>query len=146
MHSCIVLSGDPMQLDAVTKSKYAKDLGFSTSSMEHLFKQPLYQPNPITKKFNAKYITQLVQNFRSHADILKVPNELFYENRLEAQFKGRSIGWSAFCFFLFEFWNSQILEYCKLIFWSLSYIFRWNNGYAIWSIIKWKIPSHIQFH
>lgn len=88
VHGCVVLAGDPMQLDAVTKSKYAKKLGYSTLLMEQLLKRPLYQPNRITKKFNAKYITQLVENYRSHPDILKVPNELFYENRLKAQFKG----------------------------------------------------------
>lgn len=88
VHSCIVLAGDPMQLSAVTKSDYAKRLGFNTSLMDQLFKKPLYQPNPKTKQYNSKYITQLINNYRSHKDILKIPNELFYDNKLIAQFKG----------------------------------------------------------
>ena len=34
--------------------------------------------------YNSHYITKLVQNYRSHPDILKVPNELFYDNELVA--------------------------------------------------------------
>lgn len=77
-----------MQLDPVTKSKHAKDLGFSVSFMEQLFKQPLYQRNVVTKEYNPRFITQLVKNYRSHKDILNVPNEMFYENRLEPQATG----------------------------------------------------------
>lgn len=86
--STIVLAGDPMQLDPVTKFKHAKDLGFNVSFMNQLFKQQLYKRNKVTKEFNPKFITQLVKNYRSHKDILKVPNEMFYENRLEPQATG----------------------------------------------------------
>lgn len=85
IHSSIVLAGDPKQLDAVTKSKYADRLGFKTSFMEQLFKRKLYQRHPQTGTFNPKYITQLVKNYRSHSAILRMPNTLFYENKLEAK-------------------------------------------------------------
>lgn len=83
-----MLAGDPKQLDPVTKSKHSKELGFSKSLMEQLFEQKLYQRNILTTKFNPVYITQLVKNYRSHKDILKVPNELFYDNRLVPQAMG----------------------------------------------------------
>lgn len=81
----IVLAGDPKQLDAVTKSEWATKLGFGTSWLEQLFEYPLYQRDPLTRKFNSKYITQLVKNYRSHPSILHVPNELFYEGVLESK-------------------------------------------------------------
>lgn len=83
--SSIVLAGDPKQLDAVTKSGYAKKLGYNTSFMEQLFEKPLYQRNPKTGNYNEKYITQLVKNYRSHSAILRIPNILFYENKLQAK-------------------------------------------------------------
>lgn len=42
----------------------------------------IYKRNPTTKKFNDKFITQLLCNYRSHPAILKVPNKLFYEDVL----------------------------------------------------------------
>lgn len=84
IHANIILIGDPKQLDAVTKSEWSIRLGFKTSWFEQLFNLPLYQRNARTGEFNKTYITQLVENFRSHPAILKVPNELFYENKLKA--------------------------------------------------------------
>lgn len=84
IHANIILAGDPKQLDAVTKSEQAKDLGFRTSYLEHLCERNLYKRNADTSKFNGIYITQLVRNYRSHPAILKLPNELFYENSLIA--------------------------------------------------------------
>lgn len=80
----IVLIGDPKQLDAVTKSDKAIDLGFKTSWFEYLFNLPLYKRSETTGEFNKTYITQLVQNYRSHRSILEIPNKLFYENKLKA--------------------------------------------------------------
>ena len=33
-------------------------------------------------KYNRNFITKLVKNYRSHEAILRIPNELFYENEL----------------------------------------------------------------
>lgn len=84
VHANIVLIGDPKQLDAVTKSDRATELGFKTSWFEQLFNQPLYKRHAATGQFNQTFITQLVQNYRSHPEILRIPNELFYENSLKA--------------------------------------------------------------
>lgn len=85
INSSVVLAGDPKQLDAVTKSDYAKQLGFNTSLMERLFEKQLYKRDSTTDRYNPKFITQLVKNYRSHAAILTIPNELFYDNKLEAK-------------------------------------------------------------
>lgn len=68
----------------MTKSEQAKELGFRTSFLEHLCERKLYKRHPKSKKFNENYITQLVRNYRSHPSILKLPNELFYDNTLMA--------------------------------------------------------------
>lgn len=81
----IVLIGDPKQLDAVTISQSAAKLGYGTSFLEQLFEFVLYKRDAITGKFNSKYITQLVKNYRSHPVILQVPNQLFYEGALKAE-------------------------------------------------------------
>lgn len=83
--SKIILAGDVRQLDAVTKSKHAELLNFNKSFMENLLEKRLYQRNRKTKKFNQNFITQLVQNYRSHAHILLKPSELFYEGVLKAR-------------------------------------------------------------
>lgn len=43
---------------------------------------PLYMKNQKTKKFNENYVTQLIRNYRSHAAILQVSNELYYDRNL----------------------------------------------------------------
>lgn len=80
-----MLAGDPKQLDAVTKSDYAIQLGFKTSFMERLFEKQLYKRDAVTDQYNPKYISQLVKNYRSHPAILAIPNQLFYDNKLEAK-------------------------------------------------------------
>lgn len=85
IHSSIVLAGDPKQLSPVTKSKIASQMGFDISLMEYLFDKPMYQRDEKVGKFNSKFITMLIQNYRSHPAILFVPNKLFYGNSLRAR-------------------------------------------------------------
>ncbi|XP_046971212.1 putative helicase mov-10-B.1 isoform X3 [Vanessa cardui] len=73
----LVLAGDPQQLGPVCISKEAAARGLGQSLLARLKQtyENLYtDPN---------YITMLVKNFRSHPDILRIPNELFYDNCLE---------------------------------------------------------------
>lgn len=84
IHAKIILAGDPKQLDAVTRSYKAKRLGYNTSWLEQLCRMNLYSRHSQTGQFNPMYITQLVKNYRSHPEILSIPNELFYEKKLEA--------------------------------------------------------------
>lgn len=83
IHSQIVLAGDPLQLDAVVKSKYAAKLGYNVSFMEYLFKQTCYKRDS-NGDFNPKRIVQLKKNYRSHPAIIYMPNQLFYDGVLEA--------------------------------------------------------------
>lgn len=85
VHANIVLAGDPKQLDAVIKSEWASKLGYNISWLQHLFNFPLYKRDATTGKFNSKYITQLVKNYRNHPAILHIPNQLFYDGALEAE-------------------------------------------------------------
>ena len=53
--------------------------------LERLMNRDIYKRNPQTKKYNEKFITQLVENYRSHSAILQVSNELFYDNTLKVK-------------------------------------------------------------
>nr|CAH7742468.1 unnamed protein product [Callosobruchus chinensis] len=74
----IVLAGDPKQLGPSVFSKQAKRYGLELSLLERMMERDLYASG------DSNYITMLKKNFRSHETILKLPNELFYENQLIA--------------------------------------------------------------
>uniref|UniRef100_A0AAY4B5Y5 RNA helicase n=1 Tax=Denticeps clupeoides TaxID=299321 RepID=A0AAY4B5Y5_9TELE len=78
----LVLAGDPKQLGPILRSPFSKRHGLETSLLERLMKHnPLYQKDGMGK-YNSRYVTKLLLNYRSHKDILKIPNELFYEGEL----------------------------------------------------------------
>lgn len=85
MNASVVVAGDPKQLDAVTRSKRAIDLGFKTSFLEHLCDRKLYRRDPNTDKYNENYIAQLLKNYRSHPLILNISNSFFYDSKLQAK-------------------------------------------------------------
>ncbi|XP_015506086.1 helicase MOV-10 isoform X2 [Parus major] len=78
----LVLAGDPQQLGPVLTSPLAIQHGLGTSLLERLMLH-----NPLYKKssggYNPQFITKLLWNYRSHEAILRIPNELFYENELK---------------------------------------------------------------
>ncbi|NXI28627.1 SDE3 helicase, partial [Sterrhoptilus dennistouni] len=78
----LVLAGDPKQLGPVLTSPLAIQHGLGTSLLERLMLH-----NPLYKKssggYDAQFITKLLWNYRSHEAILKIPNELFYDNELK---------------------------------------------------------------
>lgn len=78
----IVLAGDFHQLDAVVKSKFATDLGYKTSFMEYLSQKTCYKQNS-AGEYNPNRIVQLKKNYRSHRNILYIPNQIFYNGVLE---------------------------------------------------------------
>lgn len=74
-------------LSCIVKSEQAKYLGLELSMMERLMKDErfkIYQRDSINGNFNEQFVIQLTKNYRSHPDLLKIPNELFYRNTLEA--------------------------------------------------------------
>ncbi|XP_041709795.2 putative helicase mov-10-B.1 isoform X1 [Coregonus clupeaformis] len=80
----VVLAGDPKQLGPILRSPLALKHGMGVSLLERLMKGvSLYQKEEETGAFNNCYVTKLLRNYRSHPSILKVPNELFYEEELQ---------------------------------------------------------------
>jgi helicase MOV-10 len=87
----LVLAGDPQQLGPVLRSKTAIKYGLQMSFIERLMTQcKVYQqqsepsvPNGATR-YDSHFVTKLIRNYRSHPDILKLPNEMFYDNDLQA--------------------------------------------------------------
>ncbi|GLV35616.1 armitage [Carabus blaptoides fortunei] len=79
----IVLAGDPKQLGPIIHSKLAESYGFGTSMLERLMENcDVYKKNNETGKYNPTMVTKLLKNFRSHPDILKIPDRMFYDNEL----------------------------------------------------------------
>ncbi|XP_030640613.1 putative helicase mov-10-B.2 [Chanos chanos] len=79
----LVLAGDPKQLGPVLRSPLAIKYGLGISLLERLMQtNPLYQKNS-SGEFDNRYVTKLLQNYRSHRAILEIPNELFYEHELQ---------------------------------------------------------------
>ncbi|NXU99432.1 SDE3 helicase, partial [Cettia cetti] len=78
----LVLAGDPKQLGPVLTSPLAIQYGLGTSLLERLMLH-----NPLYKKssggYDSQFITKLLWNYRSHEAILRIPNELFYDNELK---------------------------------------------------------------
>ncbi|KAJ8984692.1 hypothetical protein NQ317_004951 [Molorchus minor] len=74
----IVLAGDPRQLGPSTASHIARGFGLEKSLLERLMELDLYKSN------DSNFITMLKQNYRSHSTILRLPNQLFYNNQLMA--------------------------------------------------------------
>ncbi|KAM9311728.1 RNA helicase Mov10l1 [Gastrophryne carolinensis] len=83
----IVLSGDPMQLGPVIKSRIALAYGLHVSLLERLMSRPLYLRDEETYgacgNYNPLLITKLMKNYRSHAALLHLPSKLFYHKELE---------------------------------------------------------------
>lgn len=79
----VVLVGDQQQLGPVLRSPVAIEHGLGVSFLERLMTQnPLYSKKD--GKYNPQFVTKLLKNYRSHPSILKIPNELFYDNELQA--------------------------------------------------------------
>jgi superfamily I DNA and/or RNA helicase len=78
----LVLAGDPMQLGPVTHS----DTDMKTSMLERLVARPIYARDlekfPATGGYDPSCVTKLLQTYRCHPQIIKVSNELFYDNDL----------------------------------------------------------------
>nr|XP_020471905.1 putative helicase mov-10-B.1 [Monopterus albus] len=80
----VVLAGDPKQLGPILRSPFALKYGMGVSFLERMMNDiPLYQKDQ-EDGFNSRFVTKLLRNYRSHPAILKVPNELFYDNKLQA--------------------------------------------------------------
>ena len=79
-----------------------------TSLLERLLTYDVYKKNSTTNKYNEKYITKLLNNYRSHPKIIKISNKLFYENELK-YFGGKDT-------YMLENWESLINKKVPIIF------------------------------
>lgn len=82
-HGQLILAGDPKQLGPIIKSPTAVKNGLEVSFLERLMQTNQVYQRANGNDFDSRFITKLLQNYRSHPSILKVPNELFYENELQ---------------------------------------------------------------
>ncbi|XP_056157794.1 LOW QUALITY PROTEIN: putative helicase mov-10-B.2 [Lampris incognitus] len=80
----LVLAGDPQQLGPIHRSPLALQYGLGLSLLERLMRDnALYKKNEESGNYDNRFVTKLLQNYRSRPAILKIPNELFYENELQ---------------------------------------------------------------
>ncbi|KAH0618935.1 hypothetical protein JD844_018496, partial [Phrynosoma platyrhinos] len=78
----LVLAGDPKQLGPVLRSPLAIEHGLGVSLLERLMEHySLYQKED--GSYNTQFVTKLLRNYRSHAAILKYPNDKFYDGELQ---------------------------------------------------------------
>jgi len=81
----LVLAGDPMQLGPIVTSELCQKFKMDRSYMERLVKtSSAYKLEDNDDRYPPGLVTLLVNNYRSHDHILKLPNELFYHNQLIA--------------------------------------------------------------
>ncbi|XP_070557357.1 uncharacterized protein [Ptychodera flava] len=85
----IVLAGDPRQLGPVLTSKVAIKYGLNVSFLERLTSRPPYCRDEAKYKAHGNYnpylISKLVDNYRSHPALLKLPSQIFYHDELLAK-------------------------------------------------------------
>ncbi|XP_064457734.1 putative helicase MOV-10 [Ornithodoros turicata] len=106
--SHLILAGDPMQLGPVIRNRLAKDHNLGVSLLERLMELPVYQRHE-NGYYNPQLLTKLLKNFRSHKDVLHVPNQLFYESELQV-FADEVVTESLSC------WEKLPSRGCPLIF------------------------------
>ena len=78
----LVFLGDHKQLGPVIESDFAEKIGLGQSLMERIMTKPKYQNKP---QYNVNYVTQLLNNYRSHPAILHFSNVMFYDNMLRCK-------------------------------------------------------------
>ncbi|CAN7990318.1 unnamed protein product [Ixodes pacificus] len=78
----LILAGDPLQLGPVVCNQWCRDHGLGTSLLERLMNLPPYKRRE-DGCYNPRMLSKLLKNFRSHEDILEIPNRLFYEGELQ---------------------------------------------------------------
>ena len=89
----VIFLGDHKQLGPIIESSQAKKLGLAESLMERLMKLPKY-----SEPFNPRFVTQLLNNFRSHEAILHFSNFQFYDGKLRPMADPKevdfAVGWN----------------------------------------------------
>ncbi|XP_030381830.1 helicase MOV-10 isoform X2 [Scaptodrosophila lebanonensis] len=90
----VILSGDHKQLGAVIKSDRAASLGLGNSLMERLLRSPCYALDG-NGNYDHTIQTRLRRNYRSHPQIVRLYNELYYNNELLADAQPADVNMAA---------------------------------------------------
>jgi len=90
----VILSGDPKQLGPVIQSRRASSLGLGQSLMDRLMASELYKVQD-DGKYDFTLQTRLRRNYRSHPEIVRLFNKLYYNNDLIALAPGQRINQTA---------------------------------------------------
>ncbi|KAL7747652.1 hypothetical protein RI367_006941 [Sorochytrium milnesiophthora] len=123
-HTRVILAGDPRQLGPIVRSSLAKMFGFNKTFLEQYMNTLLYTEamaargqsealvdSPAARlaatvyceikdagKIVRQLYTKLLQNYRSHEAILRLPNQLFYNNQLKVcadpAIQNRFVSWT----------------------------------------------------
>jgi len=86
----VIIAGDPKQLGPIIRSPLTLKFGLGESIIERLTSSEsyVYSKNidlyPNSSGYNPNYIVKLLKCYRCHPDILKIPNDLFYDGELES--------------------------------------------------------------
>lgn len=78
----LILTGDPNQLGPKIQSSLATALGLEMSYLERIMLSCDLYKNPDSVSY---VMTKLINNYRSHPNLLYIPNKLFYDNALVAR-------------------------------------------------------------
>ncbi|RVE48139.1 hypothetical protein evm_007199 [Chilo suppressalis] len=83
----IILAGDPMQLGPVIMSKYCTEFGMNESYLSRILKTFPYQRDfsAFENGYDKRVITKLTDNYRSLAEVLTLPSQMFYDASLVAK-------------------------------------------------------------
>lgn len=83
----VIMAGDPFQLGPVLQSRVAAAYGLDISLLERLMNRPLYCRDEGKFVDHGCYdpllVTKLVNNYRSHPAVLKLPSAVFYHDELQ---------------------------------------------------------------
>lgn len=81
----IILSGDPMQLGPIIKSKYCIEFGMQESYFSRILETFPYQRDVQSYEsegYDCRFVTKLLDNYRSISQVLSLPSAFFYNNSL----------------------------------------------------------------
>jgi helicase MOV-10 len=78
----MILAGDPKQLGPIVTSTVCAKFGMALSYMERLTQRDAYARSDTDHQYPPHLLTKLIHNYRSHPAIMKLSNEMFYDNEL----------------------------------------------------------------
>ena len=80
----VVLAGDWKQLGPVVRSRCSDSLGLGKSLLQRLASYSMTHSSASSQQHSGPSLVRLVQNYRSHEELLQLPSALFYDNSLVA--------------------------------------------------------------